>query len=122
MNDQKKQFEELIALVAKEKASDLHLSVGRHPTLRISGELMALVKQPILTSKDIEEMVFSILRPEEKEKFLKDKTIDFSYAYEDKARFRANVFIQRGFVSAAFRLIPVEIQGLEDLNLPPILS
>ncbi len=122
MNDQNKQFEELIALVAKEKASDLHLSVGRHPTLRISGELIALVKQPILTSKDIEEMVFSILSPEEKEKFLKDKTVDFSYAYEDKARFRVNVFIQRGFVSAAFRLIPVEIQGLEDLNLPPILS
>ena len=122
MNDYKNQFEEILALVAKEKASDLHLSVGRHPTLRISGNLVALAKQPILTAQDISGIVFSIITPEEKEKFLKEKSLDFSYAYADKARFRANVFFQRGFISAAFRLIPVEIQSLAELNLPPALA
>jgi len=122
MNDYKNQFEEILALVAKEKASDLHLSVGRHPTLRISGNLVALAKHPILTAQDISGIVFSIITPEEKEKFLKEKSLDFSYAYADKARFRANVFFQRGFISAAFRLIPVEIQSLAELNLPPALA
>ena len=122
MNEYKKQLDDLMTLVAKEKASDLHLSVGRHPSLRISGELTALVKHPVLTASDTEGMVFSIISPEEKEKFLKEKSLDFSYTYEDKARFRANVFFQRGFVGAAFRLIPVEIQSLADLNLPPILA
>ena len=61
MNDYKNQFEEILALVAKEKASDLHLSVGRHPTLRISGNLVALAKQPILTAQDISGIVFSII-------------------------------------------------------------
>ena len=122
MSDTSKQFEDLIALVAKEKASDLHLSVGRQPTLRISGDLVSLVKHPVLTAQDIENVVFSMLGPEEKEKFLKNKTADLSYSYEDKARFRVNVFVQRGFISAAFRLIPVEIQSIADLNLPPMLS
>lgn len=122
MNDYQKEFEELVLQVAKEKASDLHLSVGRHPTLRISGELVALVKKPVLTPKDVEEMVFSILTEEQKAKFLKEKALDFSYAHEDKARFRVNVFFQKGFISAALRLIPVEIQTLEALNLPPILA
>lgn len=121
-NDYKKRLDELMALVAKEKASDLHLSVGRHPSLRISGDLVALIKQPVLTAPDTEGMVFSIITPEEKEKFLKEKSLDLSYAYEDKARFRVNVFFQRGFIGAAFRLIPVEIQGLAELNLPPILA
>ena len=122
MSEYKKQLDELMTLVAKEKASDLHLSVGRHPSLRISGELMALVKQPVLTAKDTEGMAFSIITPEEKEKFLKEKSLDLSYGYEDKARFRVNIFFQRGFVGAAFRLIPVEIQSLAELNLPPILA
>ncbi|QQG46143.1 MAG: type IV pilus twitching motility protein PilT [Candidatus Niyogibacteria bacterium] len=121
-DDYKKRFEELITLAAKEKASDLHLSVGRHPTLRISGELTALVKYPVLTAADTEGMIFSILTSEEKSEFLKQKTFDFSYAYEDKARFRVNIFFQRGFISASFRLIPVEVLGLSDLNLPPILA
>ncbi|MEK7566812.1 MAG: PilT/PilU family type 4a pilus ATPase [Patescibacteria group bacterium] len=122
MSEYKKQLDELMTLVAKEKASDLHLSVGRHPSLRISGELMVLVKQPVLTAKDTEGMAFSIITPEEKEKFLKEKSLDLSYGYEDKARFRVNIFFQRGFVGAAFRLIPVEIQSLAELNLPPILA
>ncbi len=117
-----KQLADLLILVAKEGASDLHLSVGRHPTLRIAGELVPLVKQPILTAGDTESMATSILSEEENARFKKERALDFSYAYEDKARFRANVFFQREFISAAFRLIPVEIKGLADLNLPPVLG
>ncbi|MBI5787116.1 MAG: PilT/PilU family type 4a pilus ATPase [Candidatus Niyogibacteria bacterium] len=122
MSDYNGQFSELIGLVVKEKASDLHLSVGRHPTLRISGELVPLVKMPVLTSADTEGMASLLLSPEQKSVFEKEKSVDLSYAYEDKARFRVNVFLQRGFVSVAMRLIPVQIQTLEELNLPPILS
>ncbi|MCH7882944.1 PilT/PilU family type 4a pilus ATPase [Patescibacteria group bacterium] len=122
MNDVKKIFDDLILQITKEKASDLHLSVGRHPTLRMGGELTPLVKKPVLTPKDTEEMVFSILSEDQRTRFLEKKSIDFSYVFEDKARFRVNVFFQRGFISAAFRLIPAEIQKLEELNLPSILS
>jgi twitching motility protein PilT len=122
MNDYKKQFEELILQVAKEKASDLHISAGRRPILRISGELIALLKRPVLTPADIEGMVFSIISEEQKNEFLKEKTLDFSYTYEDKARFRVNIYFQHGYVAAAFRLLPVEIATLADLNLPPILA
>src|SRR3989338_5876693 len=100
MNDYKKQFEDLIILVAKEGASDLHLSVGMHPILRIAGDLVPLVKQPVLTAKDTEGMAFSIILPGEKDKLFREKALDFSYAYEDKVRFRVNIFFQRGFVAA----------------------
>lgn len=122
MNDYKKQFEELILQVAKEKASDLHISAGRRPILRISGELIALLKMPVLTPTDIEGMIFSIISEEQKNEFLREKTLDFSYTYEDKARFRVNIYFQRGYIAAAFRLIPVEIATLADLNIPPIIA
>ena len=117
-----KKLEDLLITAAKEGASDLHLSVGRHPTLRISGELVPLIKHPVLTARDTEEMVSSILSEEELGRFRQEKSFDLSYTHEDKARFRVNVFFQRGFISAAFRLIPVEIKSLPDLNLPPILA
>ena len=122
MSDYKSQFTELVSLVVKEKASDLHLSVGRHPTLRISGELVPLVKMPVLTSADTEGMLSIILTPAQKSEFEKDKSVDLSYAYEDKARFRVNAFLQKGFISVAMRLIPAQIQTLEELNLPPSLA
>ncbi len=83
--------------------------------------LIGLQKEPILTPEDAQGLVLSMLKPEQKEKFLKYGDIDFSYAYEEKARFRVNVFFQRGFMAAALRLIPAEIKTVEELNLPPIL-
>ena len=68
-----------------------------------------------------EDLVFNLLTPEQKEKFLKEKEIDLSYSFEDKARFRINVFYQRGYLAAALRLIPAQIRTIEELNLPPIL-
>lgn len=119
--DYKQKLDDLLLTTAKQNASDLHLAVGRRPTLRIDGILIGLQKEPILTPEDAQGLVLAMLNPEQKEKFLKYGDIDFSYAYEDKARFRVNVFFQRGFMAAALRLIPAEIKTVEELNLPPIL-
>ncbi|MBI5742817.1 MAG: type IV pili twitching motility protein PilT, partial [Candidatus Niyogibacteria bacterium] len=95
-----KEFEELIMIVAKEGASDLHISVGRHPTIRVSRELIPLVKKDVLTPETAQGLVYSILTDDQRAEFEKNRELDFSYNYEDKIRFRVNIFHQRGFVSA----------------------
>lgn len=112
---------DLLLAAARQNASDLHLAVGRHPILRIDGILIPLQKEPMLTPEVAEGLIFNLLTPEQKEQLLKDKEIDFAYAFEDKARFRVNVFYQRGFVAAALRLIPSQIKTIEELNLPAIV-
>jgi twitching motility protein PilT len=119
--DYKQKLNELLLTTARQNASDLHLAVGRHPTLRIDGVLIPLQKEPILIPEMAENLIFNLLTPEQKEKFLKEKEIDLSYSFEDKARFRVNVFYQRGYTAAALRLIPAQIRTIEELNLPPIL-
>lgn len=103
------------------KASDIHLSVGRYPTLRIDGVLTQLEEEKSLDYTDTMELAFLILGEERKEKFLKRKEFDFSYEYKEKARFRVNVFFQKGLISTALRLIPSEIKTIEELNLPATL-
>lgn len=119
--DYKQKLNDLLLTTARQNASDLHLAVGRHPTLRIDGVLIPLTKEPLLTPEMAENLIFNLLTPEQKEKFLQEKEIDFSYSFEDKARFRVNIFYQRGYVAAALRLIPAQIKTIEELNLPPIL-
>ena len=119
--DYKQKLNELLLTTARQNASDLHLAVGRHPTLRIDGVLIPLQKEPILIPEMAENLIFNLLTPEQKEKFLKEKEIDLSYSFEDKARFRVNIFYQRGYTAAALRLIPAQIRTIEELNLPPIL-
>jgi len=119
--DYKQKLNDLLLTTARQNASDLHLAVGRHPTLRIDGVLIPLQKEPILIPEMAENLIFNLLTPEQKEKFLKEKEIDLSYSFEDKARFRVNIFYQRGYTAAALRLIPAQIRTVEELNLPPIL-
>ena len=119
--DYKQKLNDLLLTTARQNASDLHLAVGRHPTLRIDGVLIPLQKEPILIPEMAENLIFNLLTPEQKEKFLKEKEIDLSYSFEDKARFRVNIFYQRGYTAAALRLIPAQIRTIEELNLPPIL-
>lgn len=116
--DYSKTLEELILNVAREDASDLHISVGRHPTLRVAGQLLPLVEKGMLTPEMTEGLVIAMLTPEQKEEFLREKEIDFSFAYKDKLRFRVNAFFQRGFMGAAMRLINVKIKTLEELGVP----
>lgn len=111
----------LMRLVAQQGASDLHLVVGRYPTLRVEGKLLPLSQDEILTPSDTQAMVDVILDEERKKKFLEEGQVDLSYNFEDKARFRVNAFFQQGYVSIAMRLIPKEIKTLEQLNMPEVL-
>ena len=119
--DYKQKLNELLLTTARQSASDLHLAVGRHPTLRIDGVLIPLQKESLLTPEETENLIFALLTPEQKEKVLKEKEIDLSYSFEDKARFRINIFYQRGYLAAALRLIPAQVRTIEELNLPPVL-
>lgn len=114
-------MQELLELSLKEKASDLHLSVGHPPVLRIAGRLVPLVKKPVFSPEDIQQLVFSVMAEDQKDRLLREKEVDFSYTYNNQARFRVNVFYQKGVLSAALRLIPAQIKTIEELNLPPIL-
>lgn len=121
MNTYKEKLDQLLLVTAQQNASDLHIAVGFKPTLRIDGVLVQLAKEPIVNTETAEGLVTALLTPEQKEEFLKRKQLDFSFAYQDKARFRVNVYFQRGVMAAALRLIPAKIRTIEELNLPPIL-
>lgn len=114
-------MQELLELMVKEQASDLHLSLGHPPVLRISGRLVPLIKKKVMTEELLRELITSLMTDEQNTRLEEEKEIDFSYNMEDKARFRINVFYQRGSLSVAIRLIPKQIKTLEELSLPPIL-
>ena len=111
----------LLRMVAQEGASDLHLVVARYPTFRVDGKLIPFKEDSMLTPPDTKAISEVIMNEEVKSKFLKDGQVDFSYNFEDKARFRVNAFFQQGRVSIAFRMIPREIRSLAELNMPETL-
>jgi len=111
----------LLRLVAQQNASDLHLVVGRYPTLRIDGKLCPLSQEKVLTDKDTKAFSNIILNEDKKEELLKNGQVDLSYNLENKARFRTNVFFQKGYISIAMRFITSKVRTLEELNLPPNL-
>lgn len=120
--DYAKELDELVEYVLSEGASDLHLSEGRPPTIRVSGALIPLVKKPKLTKTDTVGFLEKLLTPESKKLFLDQKEMDFSYNYKDLARFRGNAFFQQESVSIALRLIPKKIKNFAELYLPSILE
>lgn len=122
MTDYKKELEELVLIVTKEGASDLHLTVGRPPTIRVSGDLIPIVKKAPLSPEDTMGFAMEVLNETNKKLFLEQKDIDFSYSPGGGVRFRGNAFFQRGNVGLAFRLIPLLIKTLTELNLPPALE
>jgi len=111
----------LLRLVAQQNASDLHLVVGRYPTLRQDGKLYPLTQESILSAEDTQALSDVLMSEDDKKKFIEEGQIDFSYNFENKARFRTNVFFQQGNVSIAMRLVLGRIHTLEELNIPPIL-
>ena len=121
MSEHSSQLSELFSITIQEQASDLHITVGHPPTLRITGRLIPLLKRRELTPPETEGMAFALMTEDQQQKFLKEKELDFSYTFEEKARFRINAFFQRGYVSVALRLIPANIRTVEELNLPPIM-
>lgn len=121
--DYQKEFEALIEIVMKEDASDLHLSIGRYPTVRVSGFLSPLLNKKVLTQEDMVGFTSAILSPDDRSIFLRNKEIDFSYQYKNNTiRFRGNGYFQQGAAAFAFRLIPRHIKSFAELNLPNILE
>lgn len=110
-------FEKALA----ENASDIHISTGKPPTVRIDGRLIPMKDEKIVGPDDTKGITFAILGPERKEEFLQRKELDFSYEYKHKTRFRGNAFFQQGLVSLALRIIPSKIKTIEELNLPSFL-
>lgn len=120
--DYKKELHVLIQTLITERGSDLHFGFGAHPTIRISGALIPLVRKPILNESDMNGFAKVLLRSDVYEKLAARVEVDFSYENQDKVRFRGNAFYQKGQLSIALRLIPNVILSLEELNLPPILE
>lgn len=120
--DSKTLVNELMEIVFKEDASDLHLSEGKQPIIRVAGFLVPLVKKSVLTRADIKGILDEFLNPKKKEEFLEKMQVDFAYDYDGKGRFRGNAFFQLGKISVALRLIPNKIKTLEELRLPSILE
>jgi twitching motility protein PilT len=121
MKDYNKELTDLILTTIKEGASDLHISVGRHPTIRVTGSLIPLVKKPVLSPEDTKGLIFAMIEEKKRQEFLQEKEMDFSYAFEEKARFRVNTFFQRGFMGASLRLVSSVVKDIESLNLPTVL-
>jgi len=118
----KDELDDLLSTVVREGASDLHLSAGRYPTIRISGSLFPLVKKKILPHDDIVGLLTLMIWDVKETKFAEQKEFDFAYAHSKDARFRGNAFVQQGFYSLALRLIPKQIKTIADLNLPTMLE
>ena len=114
-------FKKLLDIVVKEEASDLHISVGHVPNIRITGQLVPLSQEKIVMPQDSAGMAFAMMSEEQQKKFWNEKEIDLSYQHEDKGRFRVNVYFQRGNVSLALRFIQSKIRTIEELSLPPVL-
>ena len=115
-------IELLLEQVTRLNASDLHLQVGLPPMLRIDGSLKPVDDTDTLDAADVEKLIFSILDDDQKEILIKDKEVDFSFAFGTYGRFRVNAFHERGNLAAALRLIPSQIRTLEDLDMPKILG
>jgi len=119
--DYTQNLKKYLDLALTQQSSDLIISVNHPPTLRITGQLVPLVKEKVTTHEDAEGLAFALMDEVKKQKFLAEKEIDFSYDFEGKARFRVNIFFQRGHVSLALRIIPSKIKTIEELMLPDIL-
>ena len=107
---------ELLKFVTKKEASDLHLKPGRPPLLRVNGRLVPLKTDP-LSPKEIEDMVLPILTPYQRDKLQQNYAVDIGYGITGVARFRGNIFLQRGTWTAVFRRIPYQIPQVAALNL-----
>jgi twitching motility protein PilT len=120
--DYSRELEDIIDIVISEQGSDIHLSVGSHPIIRVDGALIPLIKKPVLVSHDVAGFASALLTKEQRERFLTTREVDFSYAAKNGVRFRGNGFFQRGAMSIALRHIPNVIKTFKELALPPILE
>ena len=115
------ELNELLMFMTKKGASDLHIKPMRPPLLRIQGRLIPIKANP-LQPEEVEKMLGEILKPGQRARFDERQAVDMGYGVPGVARFRCNIFMQRGTMAAVFRRVPFEIQGVMDLNLPDVIS
>lgn len=114
-------IDNLLKLMVDNGASDLHITAGVAPMLRIDGKLVP-VKHPPLTPPETKDICYSVLTDVQKHRFEENWELDFSFGKENLGRFRGNVYTQRGAVAGAFRLLPFELKSYQELGLPPVLA
>ena len=112
---------ELLMKVAESGASDLHLAVGRPPTMRLNGKLVAAGGRD-LTPKDTRALLYSLMTQDQRDALERLWEIDFAYSVPGRTRFRVNAYFQRGSVGAAFRFIPARMRSFEELGVPPVVE
>lgn len=115
------EIKKLLEAAISKNASDIHLNVGVAPTLRIDGRLVAVEKEPILTTEIASKLIKGLMNEEQWTRFQAKKELDFSFGF-DGTRFRVNVFYQKGELTASLRLITAVIRTIQELGLPPILE
>jgi twitching motility protein PilT len=115
-------FAEILTRMAEERASDVHLTPGYPPAIRVRGKIVGLDEYGPLSSQQTRDTVYSLLNDDQRKRFESHKQLDLAYAVPGVARFRVNCFFQRGSISAAFRRIPHQIPRLDELGLPRILE
>ena len=115
-------LDKYLQVTIEKEASDLHLSAGYPPIVRINGELWAVPKESALAARDSQGLAFALMSAEQQAQFLKFKEIDFSFAFRNTNRFRVNIFFQKGSISCALRLIPTRIRTIKELKLPSIMQ
>jgi twitching motility protein PilT len=114
-------IQELLKQMMDINASDLHLTAGVPPLYRIDGKLQPIAADK-LTPDNVLKLAYSVMNEQQKKNFEQKKEVDFSFGVQNLARFRANVFLQRGCVAAAIRQIPFKLRSLQELGLPPIVE
>src|SRR5213078_3235524 len=114
-------IDDLLEQMVTRNASDLHITVGAHPAVRVRGRLEPLQDVEPLTGDVTQQLLYRILSTEQQKHLEINRQIDFSHAIPGLARFRVNVYWQRESLAAAFRLIPTQLKTLEELGLPPSL-
>ncbi|MEK7138758.1 MAG: PilT/PilU family type 4a pilus ATPase [Patescibacteria group bacterium] len=121
MVDYKQYLDQLLLATAENGASDLHISPGHYPVLRIDGRLIQVAGTQIIDPETAQGLVLELVGQERKDRFLSEKELDFSYEHNGKNRFRVNSYNTKGGMAASLRLIPNKIRTIEELNLPPIV-
>ncbi len=114
-------LQKLLGAMIEKKASDIHITTGSPPMLRIDGKLTEYGSTP-LGATDTKRLCYSVLTDAQRHRFEEESELDFSFGIKGLSRFRGNVFIQRGAVAGAFRAIPYEILSFEELGIPPVVN
>ncbi len=113
---------DLLTILVERGASDLHITTGTYPQLRVHGKLASLTQFEQLMPQDTQRLAYSVLNEGQKQKFEEDNELDLSFGIQGLARFRCNIYRQRGAVACAIRVIPTKIKGFHELGLPPIVE